>query len=283
MVNPMTSNFAQPNRLVQILQGKYFAARSLIEFIRYFENWAAIWTAYRRGKSLPTLMLRNRSTPLTLHHSSTDDPIFLFREIVRERCYTLAHFYQPSNQDTVIDLGANIGVFMLHLVQQAPGIQVHCFEPSSRSRAQLQTQVNVNHLHETISIYPYAVSDRIGIATLACTNSSKDQSLFASTSDGSLVEQVNTLSLQEAIELCGVKQIDLLKMDVEGAEIEIVEGASAALWQKVRRVVCEYHDRFRPGCCDRVSACLRSHGFRVEIQAAPPDGTVGLIYATRES
>lgn len=249
------------------------------ECARYFSNWMEIWAAHWQGTSLPTLVPRSRNKSIRVQHTAEDDPILLFKEILVGRCYTPTWFYQPTDRDTVIDLGANIGVFMLHLISQSPKIQVHCFEPSSKTHQCLESQIAANSLGNNIHIYPHAVSDRAGTATLKLAKNSGHQSFFDSEFVDAEEETVATLSLQNVLERCAVSEVDLLKIDVEGAEIEIVEGASIETWQRIRRVVCEYHDVLRPGCRQRVADCLTANGFQVHI--SPPEGVLGLIYAKR--
>src|SRR5438270_8770844 len=100
--------------------GKYYAARALAQFVRRFANWREVWAAYRTGRPLPPLRLRDG---LTLYHGGHDDPIYLFREQFIERVYTRGGFYRPAPGDTVIDLGANIGSFALSLQWQARGVR----------------------------------------------------------------------------------------------------------------------------------------------------------------
>jgi hypothetical protein len=73
-----------------------------------------------------------------------------------------------------------------------------------------------------------------------------------------------------------------LKVDVEGAEIEILEGVDAETLAKLRRVVVEFHDLFRPGCRERVTRVLAENGFApIETVVDGKDPGLGLIRARR--
>ncbi len=265
--------------LMQKFVGKWHAANSFLQFFYYFHNWSDVWSSYRSGKTLPPLTLRNG---ITLNHSLADDAISLFREIFVDECYT-AGLYRPKPSDTVIDIGANIGLFALYLQWQSQGVQVHCFEPSSETRKRLTANIAANNLAEYVHIYPYAVSDRKGQIELKLANNSGQTSLFSSeftTTDK--IEIVQTRSLADVVQEVGITQIDLLKIDAEGSEIEIVEGADREFWQIVKRVVFEYHDCFRSGCKERVLKVLTEQGF-TQIKTAllsPLDG-LGVIQASR--
>lgn len=66
----------------------------------------------------------------------------------------------------------------------------------------------------------------------------------------------------------GVKRIDLLKVDVEGAELQVLQGLGPATWAKVRQVVLEGHDM--DGRLDAIKLLLRQNGFDRVTSEVPP-------------
>jgi len=84
--------------------------RDFLSTLRLFENWRHVLLRHLVGGGLPALSLR---PGLVLNHGPDDDPLFLLREIFLGECYTYSGFYRPSSLDTVVDIGANIGVFVL--------------------------------------------------------------------------------------------------------------------------------------------------------------------------
>jgi len=62
----------------------------------------------------------------------------------------------------------------------------------------------------------------------------------------------------------GVKKIDLLKVDVEGAELEVLKGVDDADWPKIKQCVVEVQDV--KGRCDEMVALLRKQGFHVVVE-----------------
>ena len=258
--------------------GKWNAARALATITQHFANWKEVWAAYRSGTAPPPLLTRGGTKLGSLPGC---DSISLFWEIWRDRCYTSRGFYQPQPTDTVLDLGANQGFFALFLCERVPGIRVHCFEPAAETRAQLLRNIESNGLGRTVSVYPFAISDRYTEATFHVTANSEHGSLFESQFSGSNAQKVECIPLSRAIELTQAGEIDLLKIDVEGAEIEILEGAAPEIWSRIHRVVVEYHDLFRPGCRDRVEVALRNAGYQVKVIPMPGNPLLGTIEATR--
>ncbi len=260
---------------------KWLAVRDLLLYIKCFRNWRAVWEATHERLAMPPLHLR---CGLVIHHGPGDDPLFLYREIFLQHCYDPADFYVPHPEDNVLDIGANIGVFMLYLEHRARGIRVYCFEPAADTRVQLTRNIVENGLEQSVKVYDFAVTDRTGTVELKRAAVTGHRSIFPSeyVSDAR-PEYVRTINLEEAIDQPGIKKIDLLKIDVEGAEIEILEGADAAAWERIDRVTIEFHDRFRPGCRDRCVAVLRRAGYsRIAVQTFEPDHLNGAIWARRE-
>jgi len=230
---------------------------------------------------MPPLHLRSG---LVIYNGTKDDPLFLYREIFLQHCYDPADFYVPRSGDNVLDIGANIGVFMLYLQQRARGIRVHCFEPAADTRAQLMRNVVENGLEQSVTVYSSAVTDRITTVQLKQASLTGHRSLFPSAYVSSTEsESVPSVALHEAINQCGARKIDLLKIDVEGAEIEVLEGAHAGVWERIDRVAIEFHDRTRPGCRERCLEVLQRAGYsKINVLTFGPDHLNGAIWASRE-
>ena len=102
--------------LRSFVTGKMRAATRLLEFMRYVRNWSEVWCAFRARRPLPPLILRGG---LRLEGGPEDDWYGIFHEVFVRRCYTHG-FYTPACEHTVVDVGANIGVFALFLSWSAP-------------------------------------------------------------------------------------------------------------------------------------------------------------------
>lgn len=263
------------------IRGKLRAVRTLATQARHFSNWKEVYGAFRRGQPLPTLELRGG---LTLQHGPADDIWSLFHEIFVERCYATPDFYVPQKEHCVLDCGANIGTFALYLQSVAPGIRVHCFEPASDTRSRLERNIKANHLETQVTIHPCAVFDHEGELELPKATFAGSASVFGENTTGDAVEKVRCITLAQAIELCKTSHVDLLKVDVEGAELEILENAdtvSPPLWPRIQRVVMEYHEAIRPGCRERIAKLLERHYSKVKSWPVTPSGELGILQASR--
>lgn len=240
----------------------------------FFVNAAAVAEAFLTERPLPILELKNG---FRIFHGPDDAVADLFHEIFVLQAYTKG-FYTPRPDDVVVDCGANIGLFALFMCASAPGVRVHCFEPMPVNLRRLAENVHANGLERSVVIHPYAVLDGAGRRPLSAGRRNGQWSFFHDDREPAAEHDAACVSLAEALALCGAPRIDLLKLDVEGAEIEILEGANDVTWDRIGRVALEYHDLMRDGCRDRACAALTRYGFGCEVTPGPGDG-LGLIRA----
>ena len=143
---------------------------------------------------------------------------------------------------TVLDLGANQGLYSL-LAAKGVGREgkIIAFEPSSRERRALRLHKLLNRRFN-ISIQPFAVGDREGEIDLHVMRArdSGCNSLRAPAADVGTemnLERVRMVRLEEWLRKSGILRIDLIKLDVEGGELDVLRGAGRLLDEGLRPVI----------------------------------------------
>jgi hypothetical protein len=68
------------------------------------------------------------------------------------------------------------------------------------------------------------------------------------------------VSIADVMQLHGVDHIDILKMDIEGAELEVLTHHAEWL-SRVGNLLIELHDRYRPGCTAALEAALSDYDY----------------------
>ena len=96
--------------------------------------------------------------------------------------------------------------------------------------------------------------------------------------DGASTVQCRVRTLSSVIDEMGLKIVHLLKVDVEGSELEVLQGIEDRHWGIVEQVVAEVHD----GCTEATKDLLIGEGFRVTSVPSIPDCN-WLIYAVKRS
>lgn len=253
--------------------------RKLAHFFYRFSNWPEVWSAYRNRQPLPPFHLRNG---ITLTHGASNDPLYLFGETFEHCEYLRNGFYAPKTGDLIVDIGANAGFFAMYLQSRAPGIRIYCFEPGPDARNSLSENLRLNDCGVNITVYPYAIGAAEGSGILLNASNSMLRALAVSSGAAGGGDSVTTITLAHALELCGDGEVALLKMDIEGGEVELVQGASPSTWSRVKRVAAEVHERMRPGSLQIVLDALNQAGLD-KIEVSWPEGGDGcaILRATR--
>jgi FkbM family methyltransferase len=136
---------------------------------------------------------------------------------------------------TCFDIGANIGAVSTHLARKVgAGGHVHAFEPVPSLRARLQKNLARNGCDLVVSVHPIALSNANGQAPLAVAGVDADNQGLASlvaTGNDRLTTTlvVPTATLDDFVAERGITRIDFIKMDIQGAEILLLEGARRTL------------------------------------------------------
>jgi FkbM family methyltransferase len=248
------------------------AIRNRRVFRRDLVNADEAWAAVHRGARGVPLRFRDGAT---LTGTAWDDVVGIYFEIFVERCYTPRWFYRPAAGDTVLDVGANVGAFTLFLTRAAPGIRVEAFEPHPVTFATLQTNLTNNAIGTGVTAHNTAVG-RGGVVRFARA-AGLDSGHQAATADGD-GDEVPCVTLEAAASAVP-GPIALVKVDTEGAEVEILESAPAGVWARVARVVVEYHTLAKRHAVVR---CLSGHGYATHVVPARGyEHHLGLVYAWR--
>ena len=131
----------------------------------------------------------------------------------------------------VMDIGAHIGsytLFMAHLLDPMRG-RVYAIEPNPESFATLKYHVEVNHLeHVVLSNVGISASSGELDFFLAGSDNSSMSSLYRS-GDGYRPIKVPVRDLEDFTHRTGLSRLDFIKMDVEGAEPDVLEGGRRIL------------------------------------------------------
>ena len=247
-------------RLSVAMKNPYACVRGL-----YFRDRAPVLVEFRNGARIES--------------SRRDSLMFLLQEIVAARCYTPRWFYRPGPADTVVDIGANIGVFAAHICSLSHGARVVCFEPDPWSYRTLARNVSASNLERRVQIHQAAVWRETGTVYLAL--SSRDSSIVQKVVayGGNTASQVRCVSLAQALDLADPSGggVALLKIDAEGAETDMLETVGAAAMQRVQRVALEYHSAEKQIRCREL---LTGYGFTIRLGIGNADLGVCFAYRT---
>lgn len=129
--------------------------------------------------------------------------------------------------DCVVDVGAYVGLYSIAMANRVgPEGEVHAFEPDAENFAALQKHAEMNDVSARLRLYPKAVGNVSGLTRFTSERSSE------SAIDERGSHEVEIVRLDE---LFAGKEVNLLKIDVEGYEAKVLEGAAELLADASRR------------------------------------------------
>jgi FkbM family methyltransferase len=240
-----------------------------------------------------------------LRHYDRSQLWYQLAEIVEQRTY-LRHGVSVDEGDLVLDVGGNVGVAAAFFASECGAGRVHSFEPVEPIFALLRENLLrfpacVAHNYGLSSVageapityYPNAAAmsglyadpgadrgqARTTLINTGMSAAKADEHLDRSFEPVELTCELRTLSTVLVEQ--SITRVDLLKVDVEKAELDVLEGIDEADWPRIRQIVAEVHDE--GGRLATISGMLSKRGFSVvPEQDTIWSGTgVHMIYATR--
>jgi FkbM family methyltransferase len=216
-----------------------------------------LWRAARRGWRAALLaeareLLPEAGSLLTPYEATFFAQVFLFDE------YEVGGLRLPA-EPRVVDVGANVGLFAWRVAALWPQARILALEPARDNHARLERMLAA--LGVRGRAVRAAAGRRAGRATLYLRSSvthSLRPDWHPDLDRGAGVEDVEVVTVDGAVDAAGFDRVDLLKVDVEGAELDVLAGAEATL-ARTRYVVLEYHSRELGEACANL---LAARGFR---------------------
>jgi len=131
-----------------------------------------------------------------------------------------------------LDVGANLGEMALHMAHS--GATVYAFEPVPDVFKRLKQHVERNGLSALVHVHDVALSDQTGVCRISVGTPEQDNQGLASivsNSGGRLTDQIEikTITLDAFVQREQIQRVDLIKVDIQGAEIKFLEGARQTL------------------------------------------------------
>lgn len=207
------------------------------------------------GRAVP---LRVREFDLRLNEGSPhlrlrSDDLSLFEIYARGSCdVDLAPLGAVRS---VLDLGANVGLVTLFLAERLPGARFVCVEASPKTFALLEENLRRNAA-DAIAINAAAVGEPGRFHVQPGVRPGLDR---VSTGPGQSGAEIEGLTVPQLLGRAGLERVDLMKIDIEGGEVELLE--HAAEWApRVGAVLLEVH---APLSVEEAERTLSRHGYSV--------------------
>jgi len=218
-------------------------------------------------------------------------------EFVLESEYAAARFlpkgYVPPEDATILDIGAHIGVFAALVARHVPRGVVHALEPSSENFELLAKNLRDNDSDNAFA-HRLALGASNGSVRLHHAPGSVGHSLYANPDwvgepweprpseapPPVPYEDVTAQTLADFLDEQGIEKVAFMKMNIEGAEYDVLLGASDDTLRAIANMQVELHPEAE-GLAERLIARLRGIGFDTEFVPTDHPAVKGWLTARR--
>jgi len=254
-------------------------------------------TELERAGGLENKLYHEYPNGMTIFYINRHETDFMYREIFEERSY-IQHGITLEEGACIFDVGANIGMFSLFVRHACRNAKIYAFEPIPPIFEVLS--LNTSIYCGSVEVFPCGLSQKESEAVFTyyphatvlsgrfADRSQETETVKAyiknepgeNTREDRLSEgQINELledrlkstsftckmkSLSQIIRENAIEKIDLLKIDVEKAEIDVLNGIDETDWPKIHQLVIEVHDVDKG--LEEIIQQLRRRGYRVVVQ-----------------
>jgi FkbM family methyltransferase len=184
--------------------------------------------------------------PVYLRLRTSDVVLYNFILLGEEYRFDVSEF-APR---TIVDAGANIGLCAIYYASKYPTAKIIAVEPEdSNYRVMLK---NIAPYSNIIPVQAalWKADGRVSIGL--ADNEAREKWAFLVTGDKG---NTTAFTLGSLLSKFHIQTVDLLKMDIEGAEKEVFESCD---WiDRIVAIVIETHDRMKPGCTEAVQTATR--------------------------
>ena len=184
--------------------------------------------------------------------------------------------YGITENDTVIDIGAHIGLFSLRVSNFCTKGKIFSYEPIKDNFECLISNLKLNQLEHVLP-FNLAVSSDSSKLDIFLNDDESGHSIF---SKKNKKISVDSISLKEIFDQNEIKICKLLKLDCEGSEYSIIEALPSEYFERIDNIVIEYHlADSKPEYSKKLINKIKNAGFTIETK--PHYNDMGFLIAKK--
>lgn len=205
---------------------------------------SAIKSRFIAPNCLIKVKRENIKFPFYLRSGTSDVPTF--DQIFIDEEYNFESLNKPK---VIVDAGANVGLASIYFANKFPDAKIISIEPERSNFELLEKNTspypNITCIHAAL----WNQNKKInlidpGLGKWGFMTEESGSSEKSSASDHGLVDAI---TVEKIVQQFKLSSIDILKIDIEGAEREVFKDSSPWL-EKINSIIIELHDRMKPGC-----------------------------------
>ncbi|PYT27838.1 MAG: hypothetical protein DMG57_16975 [Acidobacteria bacterium] len=237
-------------------------AKTLVSYASHFglARGAMNFLRVQKRSGLISVRVNECPHPLLLRGGSSDVPVF--DEVFVRRAYWIPALAQLEPK-VILDVGANVGLVSVFFASLFPKARIFAIEPE---------ESNFQLLKRNTAPFP-----QITALQAALWNADEEIevhnpgrgfwsfSVVPADSSNGRSPKLQGLTMPTILKHFGIGSVDLLKIDIEGAEKEVFMGACDGWLKDTGCLVIELHDRFKGGCARAFYSAIAQYPFVQDI------------------
>lgn len=229
-----------------------------IRYVFLFGFWRGllmITELYVKKTGVAKITLPKYPHPIFLRRNSSDIKVFEQIFIYREYAVSVPHPVQ-----FIIDGGANIGLAAIYLQQQFPQATIVCVEPEPENFGMLKKNVQA---YSQIHCLQNGLWNQKAFLQIADEFAMGSWGFICKEVDSPNPQTIEAISIDDVLHKFERTDIDILKLDIEGAEYEVFADHYQNWLPNTKVIMIELHDWFRKGCSKSFFSALLQYNFSV--------------------
>jgi len=227
----------------------------LREFIRKFGLRSGLIAFFKiefTKRGYVKINIPQSKTPFLLRAKSSDLKVFI--QIFLGNVYEIPITMNPK---FVVDGGANIGLSTIYFANKYPDAKIIAIEPEYSNLALLKENTKS---YPNIEVIQAAIWHKKTLITIVDPGDGFWAFQVKESINNENTSKVDTITIDEILELSPEGIIDILKLDIEGAEKEVFTSCESWI-DRINIIEIELHERFKPGCNDAVYSAISKSEF----------------------
>lgn len=206
-------------------------------------------------------------------------------EIFVDKMYRCTESIILNSKYPILDIGSHIGLFSIYASVLNPNAKIIALEPENDNYILMKENLKLNHCNNVTTRQLALTSNDEKTVPLYVNENSHNHSTLTPKHLTTLPPDhidVPATTLENLILTNSLENISLFKMDIEGAEYEIIESLKPSTLKLIHNIVVEYHE-FENKTRFVLENIIRKHGFSVEHFPNNYDKRFGLLLCRNRS